>query len=196
MKLKTTFSDECNDDLDINDCDKWFFWLFISLLIFKEEIKLLTTTLFIIQNNLISKHHFSTCLIAFRNSNIIFKMFVLIFFMKNLDVLRLNNWFNFICIVEKFHIQRSTITFWLQKRLTFSSSSKNVDRNWIILRWIQLKDMTMKRNLYKISIYRFEFLFLIFWKFLHHFANNNKQYTQLFSYLNCCRWFFAKLLKM
>ena len=53
----------------------------------------------------------------------------------------------------------------------------------------------MKRNLCKISIYHFKSLFLIFWKFFHHFANNNKQYTQSSSYLKCRRWFFAKLLK-
>ena len=104
IKLKTIFFDRCKNDLNINDCDEWFFWLFLSLLIFEEEIEFSTTTFFAAQNNLILKHHFSICLIAFKNSNIIFKMFVLIFFMKNFDVLRLNNWFNFIRIAEKFHI--------------------------------------------------------------------------------------------
>ena len=117
MKLKTTFLNECNDDFNINDCDEWFFWLFISLFIFEEKIELSTTTLSIIQNDLILKFYFSTCLIAFRNSNIIFKMFVLIFFMKSLDVLRLNNWFNFIRIVEKFHIWWSTITFLIAEKI-------------------------------------------------------------------------------
>ena len=83
----------------------------------------------------------------------------------------------------------------MQRRLTLLSSSKNVNWNWITLRWIQLKDMTAKRDLYKISIYRFEFLFLIFLKFFYHFANNDKQHTQSSSYSNCRRWFFAKLLK-
>ena len=117
MKSKTTFFDWCKNDLDINDCDEWFFWLFFSLLVFEEEIKLSTTTLFIIQNDLILKHHLSTYLIAFRNSDIIFKMFVLIFFIKNLDVLRLNNWFNFIRIVEKFHTRRSIIMFSIAKKI-------------------------------------------------------------------------------
>ena len=104
MKLKTTFFNRCKNDLDINDCDEWFFWLFFSLFIFEKKIKLSTITLSVIQNDLILKHHFSTYLIAFRNLNIIFKIFILTFFMKNLDVLRLNNWFNFIRIIEKFHI--------------------------------------------------------------------------------------------
>ena len=55
--------------------------------------------------------------------------------------------------------------------------------------------MTTKRDFCKISIYRFEFLFLIFWKFFHHFANNDKQYIQSSSYSKCRRWLFAKLLK-
>ena len=117
MNLKMTFFDRCKNDLDINDCDKWFFWLLFSMFIFEKEIELSTTTLFIIQNNLILKHYLLICLIAFRNSNIIFRMFVLIFFIKNLDVLRLNNWFNFICIVEKFHIWWSTITFSIAKKI-------------------------------------------------------------------------------
>ena len=117
MKLKTTFFDRCKNDLDINDCDEWFFWLFFSLFVFEKEIKLSTTTLFIIQNDLISKYHLLTCLIAFKNSNIIFKMFILIFFMKNFDVLQLNNWFNFICIVEKFYTRRSTITFSIAEKV-------------------------------------------------------------------------------
>ena len=116
MKSETTFFDRCKNDFDINDCDEWSFWLFFSLFVFEKEIELSTTTLSVIQNDLISKHHFSTYLTAFRNSNIIFKMFALIFFMKNLDVLRLNNWFNFIRIVEKFYIQRSTITFSIAKK--------------------------------------------------------------------------------
>ena len=44
-------------------------------------------------------------------------MFVLIFFMKSLDVLRLNNWFDFIRIVEKFYIRRSTMTFSIIKKI-------------------------------------------------------------------------------
>ena len=104
MKLKATFFNQCKGDFDINDCDEWFFWLFLSLFVFEEEIEFSATTLFAVQNDLISKHHFSTYLIVFRNSDIIFKMFALIFFMKNFDVLRLNNWFNFIRIIEKFHI--------------------------------------------------------------------------------------------
>ena len=91
MKLKTTFFDRCKDNLDINDCNEWFFWLFLFLLAFEEKIKFSTTTLSAIQNDLILKHHLSACLIAFRNSNIIFKVFVLIFFMKSLNVLWLNN---------------------------------------------------------------------------------------------------------
>ena len=87
MKSKMTFFDRCKDDLDINDCDEWFFWLFLSLLIFKKEIELSTTTLSAIQNDLISKHHFLIYLIAFKNSDIIFRMFVLIFFIKNFNVL-------------------------------------------------------------------------------------------------------------
>ena len=104
MKSEMIFFDRCKNDLDINDCDEWFFWLFLSLFIFEKEIELLTITFSAVQNDLILKHYFLTCLTAFKNSNIIFRMFVLIFFMKNLDVLRLNNWFNFIRIVEKFHI--------------------------------------------------------------------------------------------
>ena len=44
-------------------------------------------------------------------------MFALIFFMKNFDVLRLNNWFNFIRIVDEFHIQRSTIASSIAKKI-------------------------------------------------------------------------------
>ena len=117
IKSKTTFFDRYKDDLNINDCDEWFFWLFFSLFVFEKKIELSAITLSVIQNDLISKHHFSTCLIAFRNSNIIFKMFALIFFIKNLDVLRLNNWFNFIRIAEKFHIRQSIITFSIIKKI-------------------------------------------------------------------------------
>ena len=63
------------------------------------------------------------------------------------------------------------------------------------MRWIQLKNMTTKRDLCKISIYCLEFLFLIFRKSFYHFINNNKQHTQSFSYLKCRRWFLTKLLK-
>ena len=91
MKSKATFSNKCKNDLDINSCDEWLFWLSFSLLVFEEEIKLSAATLSAAQNNLISKHHLLICLIAFRNSNIIFKMFALIFFMNDLNVLRLNN---------------------------------------------------------------------------------------------------------
>ena len=117
MKSKTIFFDRCKNDLDIDGCDEWLFWLFLSLLVFEEEIEFSTTTLSAAQNNLISKHHFSTCLTAFRNSDIIFKVFALIFFMKNLDVLRLNNWFNFIRIIEKFYTRRSTITSSIAKKI-------------------------------------------------------------------------------
>ena len=117
MKLKATFFNRCKDNFNINDCDEWLFWLSLSLFIFEKEIEFSATTLFAIQNNLISKHHFSTYLIAFRNSDIIFRMFALIFFMKSFDVLWLNNWFNFIRIVEKFHIRRSTITFSIAKKI-------------------------------------------------------------------------------
>ena len=91
MKLKTIFFDRCKNDLNINDCDEWFFWLLLSLFVFEEKIEFSAITFFAIQNDLISKHHFLIYLIAFKNSDIIFKMFALIFFMKNLDVLRLNN---------------------------------------------------------------------------------------------------------
>ena len=104
MKLKATFFNQYKDNFDINDCDEWLFWLFLSLFVFEEEIEFSATTLFAAQNDLILKHHFLIYLIVFRNSNIIFKMFILIFFMKNLNVLWLNNWFNFIRIAEKFHI--------------------------------------------------------------------------------------------
>ena len=117
MNSKTTFFDRCKNNLDINDCNKWSFWLFFSLLVFEEKIELSTITFFVIQNDLISKYHFSIYLIAFRNSNIIFKIFVLIFFIKNFDILRLNSWFNFIRIVEKFYIQWSTITFSIAKKI-------------------------------------------------------------------------------
>ena len=110
MKSEATFSNWCKSDLDTGDCDEWFFWLFLSLLASEEEIELSTITLSAVQNDLISKHHLSACLTAFRNSNIIFKMFALTFFIKNLDVLRLNNWFNFIRTVDEFHIRRSIIT--------------------------------------------------------------------------------------
>ena len=138
MKSEKTFFDRCKNDLDINDCDEWFFWFFFFLLVFEEEIGRLTTTLFTIQNNMISKHHFSICLIAFKNLNIIFKMFALIFFMNNLDVLRLNNWFNFICIIEKFYIRRSTIAFSIAKKIDVfivikkcQSKLNNSALNWI-----------------------------------------------------------------
>ena len=117
MKSETIFFDRCKNDLDINDCDEWFFWLLLSLLVFKKEIKLSATTLSAAQNDLISKHHFLTCLIVFKNSDIIFRMFVLIFFIKNLDVLRLNNWFNFIRIAEKFHIRRSIIALSIAEKI-------------------------------------------------------------------------------
>ena len=117
MKSEATFFDRCKNDLDINDCDEWFFWFFFSLFIFKKEIKRSTTTSSAVQNDLISKHHFLIYLIMFRNSNIIFKVFIWTFFMNDLDVLWLNNWFNFIRIVEKFHIQRSTITFLIAKKI-------------------------------------------------------------------------------
>ena len=45
MKSKATFSDWCKNDLDTNDCDEWFFWLFLSLFVFEEEIEFSTTTL-------------------------------------------------------------------------------------------------------------------------------------------------------
>ena len=117
MKSKAIFFDRCKSDLDISDCDEWFFWLSLSLLVFKKEIEFSATTLFATQNDLISKYHFSVCLIAFKNSNIIFKMFALIFFMKSLNILRLNNWFNFIRITEKFYIRRSTITFSIAEKI-------------------------------------------------------------------------------
>ena len=117
MKSEATFSDRCKNNLDTDGCDEWFFWLFLSLFVFEKEIEFSAITFSAAQNDLISKHHFSTCLIAFRNSDIIFRMFALIFFMKNLDVLRLNNWFNFIRIVDKFHIRRSTITFSIAKKV-------------------------------------------------------------------------------
>ena len=94
-----------------------FFWLFFSLFIFKKEIELLTTTFFAVQNDLILKHHFLICLIAFKNLNIIFNIFILIFFINNFNMLRLNNWFNFIRIVEKFYIQWSTITFLITEKI-------------------------------------------------------------------------------
>ena len=104
IKSKTTFFDRCKNNLNINDCDEWLFWLFFSLFVFEKKIELSTTTFSVIQNDLILKYHLSICLIAFKNSDIIFKMFVLIFFIKNLNILRLNNWFNFIHIAEKFYI--------------------------------------------------------------------------------------------
>ena len=117
MKSETTFFNWCKNDLDINDCDEWFFWLFLSLFIFEKEIKFLTTTFSAIQDNLILKYYFLICLITFRNLNIIFKIFVLIFFIKNFNILRVNNWFNFICIIKKFHIRRLTITFSIAKKI-------------------------------------------------------------------------------
>ena len=45
IKSKTTFFDRCKNDFNINDCDKWFFWLFLFLFIFKKEIELSATTL-------------------------------------------------------------------------------------------------------------------------------------------------------
>ena len=117
MKSKKIFSDRCKNDLDINDCDEWFFWFLFSLFAFEKEIERSATTSSAIQNDLISKHYFSAYLIAFKNSDIIFKMFVLIFFINDFDVLRLNNWFNFIHIVEKFHIRRSTIAFSIVKKI-------------------------------------------------------------------------------
>ena len=117
MKSKKTFSDRCKSDFDIDGCDEWFFWFLFSLFVFEKEIKRSAATFSAAQNDLILKHHFLTCLIAFKNSDIVFKMFALIFFMNDLDVLRLNNWFNFIRIVEKFHIQRSTIAFSIAEKI-------------------------------------------------------------------------------
>ena len=44
IKSKTTFSNECKSDFNINSCDEWFFWLFFFLIIFKKKIKLSATT--------------------------------------------------------------------------------------------------------------------------------------------------------
>ena len=117
MKSKATFFNRRKNDLNINGCDEWFFWFSFSLLVFEEEIKRLTITSSAAQNDLISKHHFSICLITFRNSNIIFKMFALIFSINDFDVLRLNNWFNFIRIIRKFYIRQSTTTFSIIKKI-------------------------------------------------------------------------------
>ena len=57
-------------------------------------------------------------------------MFILIFFMNNLDVLRLNNWFNFIRIVEKFHIRQSTITFSIAEKINVFII---IEKHWLKL---------------------------------------------------------------
>ena len=46
MKLKAIFFDRCKNNLDIDDCDEWFFWLLLSLLAFEEKIEFSATTLF------------------------------------------------------------------------------------------------------------------------------------------------------
>ena len=173
MKLKTTFFDRCKDDLDINDCDEWFFWLFLSLLVFEKEIEFSTTTLSAAQNDLILKHHFSICLIAFRNSNIIFKMFVLIFFIKNLDILLLNNWFNFIRIIEKFYIRRSTITFLIAKKINVFIV---IEKRWSKLNNFALNS-TEKYDGEAKSLYNFDISFRIFvFDFLKVFSSFCRQW--------------------
>ena len=118
MKLKTTFFNWCKDDFNINDCDEWLFWLFFSLFVFEKEIKLSATTFFITQNNLISKHHFSICLIVFRNSNIIFKAFVLIFFYEK-------SWRITIEQLIQLHSHRRKILY-----LTINNNVFNCKKDW------------------------------------------------------------------
>ena len=92
MKSKTTLFDNDNDDLDINDCDEWFFDLILIYLIFDEVIDLiLSTAISATQNKLTLKHYFFAVLIIFRKSNITFRVFVQIFFIKDFKVFWLSN---------------------------------------------------------------------------------------------------------
>ena len=126
MKVKTTFFDSDKSDFNINDCDERLFDLIFIWLVFDKTFDLISAiTIFAIQNELISKHNFFACLIIFKNLNIIFKIFVRIFFTNDFKVFRLSNWFNFIRIVEKFHNRRSTMTSSIAKKIDVSIVARN-----------------------------------------------------------------------
>ena len=62
-------------------------------------------------------------------------MFTLIFFIKDFDVLRLNNWFNFIRIIEKFYIWQSIITFSIAEKIDVFIVIKK--------RWLKLNNFAL-----------------------------------------------------
>ena len=126
MKAKTTFFDSDKNDFNINNCDKRFFDLILVWLVLDEAFNLISTiAIFAAQNELISKHNFFAFLIIFRNSNIIFRIFVRIFFTNDFEVFWLNNWFNFIRIVEKFHNRRLIMTSSIAEKINVFIVARN-----------------------------------------------------------------------
>ena len=92
IKAETTLFDNDKNDLDINDCDERFFDLIFVWLVFDEALNSVSTiAIFATQNKLISKHNFFAFLIIFKDSDIIFRVFVQIFFTNDFKIFRLNN---------------------------------------------------------------------------------------------------------
>ena len=92
IKAKTTLFDNDKSNFNINDCDEELFDLILVWLVFDKAFNLISTiAIFAIQNELILKHNFFAFLIIFRNSDIVFRIIVQIFFTNDLKIFRLSN---------------------------------------------------------------------------------------------------------